>query len=455
MTSFRKTSLKRNLIITLSSLLAVALTIVFLVGYFFARNEINKVFDANLIKSAKLISSLIEHEILEEKKSKFDLDLTGVDEQKIFHRYEYKIHSQIWNGDKLIYNSSKDYCAEKPDYQGLKDVSYDNKKWRSFVLTDQKDNATILVMEQDEIRDELTNEIIFSLFLPLMFSFVLLFLIIVLTVNKRLQPLEIMAQKIAKMSSKSLKKLNNKEAPLELEPFIASFNSLVDKVSDSMVLERRFTDYAAHELKTPLAAVKIQSQLLQKIKDPQKQIEYLQDLTDGVERMTHMVNQLLTLTRLEPENNQIQREDFSLKHLIESIIELYSKQVNNHNVTLNFESDANQDFVISANKTYIEIMVRNLIDNAIKYSPENEKVQVELQKNNRRIILAITNKGATISEAEQDKLFDNFYRANIVSHQNKQGSGLGLAIVKKIADLHEAKIIFTSRNSVNKVEIRF
>ncbi len=451
-----KTSLKKNLIITLSSLLAVAITMVFLIGYFFAKNEITKVFDANLVKSAKLISSLIKHEILEGRKYHVDLDLTGVESQEIYHRYEYKIHSQIWNNDKLIYNSDKNYNAERPDYEGFKDVDYEGKNWRSFVIDDQKTRVKILVMEQEEIRQELTNEIILSLFLPLIFAFVPLFLIIVFTINKRLRPLEKMAQKIEKMSTKSLEKFSDNQAPLELEPFINSFNSLIEKLKDSMNLERRFTDYAAHELKTPLAAVKIQTQLLLKTKDAQKQKEYLQDLSDGIERMTHMINQLLTLTRLEPENNQIQRENFSLSSVINNIVAMYSQQMVGNKIILDFSHDhKGQEVLINANKTYIEIMVRNLLENAVKYSPDNGVIKVEILQNAQEIILVITNSGATIGDDDKAKLFDNFYRANIGSHQDKQGSGLGLAIVKKIAELHSAKIDFTSQNGVNKVEVKF
>lgn len=459
MTNKRSVSLKKNLIITLSSLLSVALILVFLVGFFSAKNEVAEVFDADLVKSAKLIFGLIRHEILEEEdknKNDFELDLTIAEQQKIFHRYEYKIHSQIWKGSRLIYSSRKNSLAEKPDYTGFKDVTFDGTQWRAFVLNDEKSDITILVMEKEAIREELADEIAFSMFLPLIFSFIPLFLIVIFTIKKRLQPLDRIADEISEMSSKSLKSLQDNDAPLELRPVIESFNSLVEKLNQSMESERRFTDYAAHELKTPLAAITIQAQLLEKTKDRVKQQEYLHDLIDGIERMSHMVNQLLTLVRLEPENNQIEREDFSLRNTIEKLLEDYAAEIAKHRMRIDHVFERNSGkLIINANKTYIEIMIRNLIDNAIKYSPDGGVISINISRKNDHANLKIVNQGAVISEGDKQKIFNNFYRANIEINKDKSGCGLGLAIVKKIADLHGASISFESENGVNVIQVSF
>ncbi|NBV05619.1 MAG: sensor histidine kinase [Proteobacteria bacterium] len=451
----KKKSLKQNLIISLSSLLAATLIVIYSISFVNTHNEIQEVFDAHLAKSAKLIYGLVEHEIFEKDKNNFSINFDLAQQEKIFHRYEYKIHSQIWSGNNLVYNSSKDQIFQKPEQEGFKDVMVDKKYWRAFTIHDAKSDITILVLEKQSIRNKLTNEIIFSLFLPLLLSFIPLLLIIVATVNKRLQPLDKMSDKIKKMSTKTLQPFHDSDTPLELKPFVNSFNALLARLSESMESERRFTDYAAHELKTPLAAITIQAQLLLKNKDEEKREEYLNDLMQGINRTSHMVNQLLTLTRLAPEDKNIEKENFNLRNLLEVVLKNYLSDISQKNLKVELICDLEEKkLLIDANRTYIEIMIRNLIDNAVKYSLKDKKITIFLTKKNNLLHLKITNYGAEISAEDRQKIFNNFYRVSS-EIENDQGCGLGLAIAKKIIDLHGGSISFESKNNLNSVNVCF
>jgi len=243
------------------------------------------------------------------------------------------------------------------------------------------------------------------------------------------------------------------DTPIELKPFVNSFNALLARLSESMESERRFTDYAAHELKTPLAAITIQAQLLLKNKNEEKREEYLNDLIHGINRTTHMVNQLLTLTRLEPEDKNIEKENFNLRNLLEAVLKNYLTDIAQKNLQVEIICDlAEKKLSIEANKTYIEIMIRNLVDNAVKYSSSDKKIMIYLTEKNHLLHLKITNHGAEISAQDRQKIFNNFYRVSS-NVDNDQGCGLGLAIAKKIIDLHGGSISFESESNLNSVNI--
>jgi signal transduction histidine kinase len=161
-----------------------------------------------------------------------------------------------------------------------------------------------------------------------------------------------------------------------------------------------------------------------------------------------MVSQLLTLSRLEPENKNIEKEKFDLAKSAEFILQNYEEKMATKNLTVEFQAIKS---TIEANKIYIEIMLRNLIDNAIKYSPKGNKIYVEILEQK----IKISNHGAEISEEDRQKIFDKFYRTNYSDPDNEMSCGLGLAIVKKIVDMHEGTIVFESQNGINSVTIYF
>ncbi len=451
----REKSLKKDLIITLSSLIVAALIIGYLASFFNTKEQVQEAFDANLAKSSKLIFGLIKHEVGEEKDFNFLSNITPDIQHKIFHHSEYEIHSQAWQGDYLVYKSDDISKLEKPNYEGFKDIETDKEKWRSFSFYDAKTNITILVLEKYSIRNELIFQILFSLLVPLLLSLISLFLIIYFTINRKLKPLDRLSSDIEKMSAKTLQQLKNPGLPLELKPFINSFNSLIEKLLKSMESEQRFTNYAAHELKTPLAAINIQTHLLISNTDKEKEKKYSQNLLNGVNRATHLVNQLLTLSRLDPDSKNVEKEKFNFEDSVNFVLNNYIEKAEEKNLTIEVNCDAKESrLFIEANKTYIEIMLGNLIDNAIKYSPKDQKISIIISEKNNLLSFKISNFGEQIMPEEMEKLFNNFYRVSrLKTAKDNVGCGLGLAIARKIADLHAAEIAFESRDGINSVKV--
>jgi two-component system, OmpR family, sensor histidine kinase QseC len=449
-TSLRKNrssqSIKKSLIIALSTLIGITLIAVYLISFFATRKEINEVFDANMVKSSRLIFGLMKNGSIKENEGDLSLSFDSELEQKVFHHYEYRIHSQAWKNGKLIYNSDENLIVPIPENDGFSDIAMNERDWRGFSFYDEKSHIRILVLENHHIRNALSLEILLSLIVPLLFSFIPLLTIIITTINGKFKILDLLAVKIQKMSGNSLEQFRDNNVPLELKPFVKSFNQLLTKLADSMESERRFTDYAAHELKTPLAAIKIQAQLLLRNKNKDREKEYLENLIDGTNRASHMVNQLLTLSRLEPENRNIEKEQFDLAKTAEFILQSYEGKMSTKNLTAEFNST---ESVIKANKIYIEILLRNLIDNAIKYSTKGSNICVNISAKK----IKISNHGAAISKEERAKIFNKFYRTNHSDLENEMSCGLGLAIVKKIVDIHQGNVVFESKGGVNMVRI--
>ncbi|MBU6140323.1 MAG: hypothetical protein KGP29_02025 [Proteobacteria bacterium] len=433
-------SIKTNLIAKLSGLIFLALVATYLASFLNTKKEISDVLDADLIKSAKLIFGVVQHDSFVEHSANLDVEL----QQKILNQFEYKIHSQAWKGGKIIYNSGESLILTEPDYEGFNDIFVGGTKWRSFSFFDEKSQIRILVLEKNSIRNHLIREIIFSLLVPLFIFFVPLFFIIFSTVRSELKPLELLALRIEEISGKTLKHFKNPQVPKELQPFLKSFNSLLTRLAESMDSERRFSNYAAHELNTPLAAIKLQAQLLASSKHPEKNAEYLEDLLAGVDRSVHLVDQLLTLSRLEVDDKNFPKEKFDLAKVAQALVLGRCEQ----NQKIKFRC-ANQNNEIKANKFYVEILIKNLLDNAIKYGFENTEIEVEVSEK----ILRITNVGKEISRQEIARIFDNFYRAK--NSQDQSGCGLGLSIAKKIVNLHSGEIFFESQGGKNLVKVVF
>jgi len=440
-------SLKKNLILSLSLLICITLTVVYLISFFATRKEINEVFDANMVKSSRLIFGLIKNGSAKKNEGDLSFNFDAELEQKIFSHHKYRIHSQAWREGKLIYNSDDTLFAQTPVSEGFSDIVINDREWRGFSFYDTKSRIRILILEEHYIRNELSLEILFSLMAPLLFSFVPLLAIIITTVNRKLLTLNVLAVKIQKMSGSSLEQFRSDNVPLELKPFVKSFNQLLVRLSESMESERRFTDYAAHELKTPLAAIKIQGQLILRNKNKEREKEYLENLIDGINRASHMVNQLLTLSRLEPENKNIEKEKFDLIKTAEFILQNYEEKMSAKNLSYELHGE---ESMIEANKIYIEILLRNLIDNAVKYSFEDSKIDVKISAKK----IKISNHGAEISASEREKIFDKFYRTNH-DVKNEMSCGLGLSIVKKIVDMHGGNVVFESKSGINSVRITF
>ena len=422
--------------IRLIAIISVPLIIVaLLIGAFSLLStyeEIDEVYDAQLAHSAKVLLQLTEHEVDQNKLGQIQL---GEERPELAHRYENKLTFRIWKNSKLITQSHQaEIFGDFRAPPGFSNQIIAEEKWRFFVFLDEKAGFNVEVGERYEVRTELIYKILAGLFIPLSLFIPLLLLIVWLAVTSGFRPLLRISKAVDDRDTNDFAAIEIEGVPLEIHPLINAINRLLSRIQSSFERERHFTDNAAHELRTPLAAMKTQTQVLLKkaVNMPDCQ-EGLNNLHAAIDRAAHMVDQLLSFARLQSENIEFENIDLSI------IVEEALKDISPLAARKNLELEARLEprLYISGNHNALSIMIRNLVDNAIKFTNKGGKINILTERSGIDVILRITDTGQGIPHTEKDKVFERFYR---VKKSGSPGSGLGLSMVKWVCDIHHAEV---------------
>jgi two-component system, OmpR family, sensor histidine kinase QseC len=287
--------------------------------------------------------------------------------------------------------------------------------------------------ENDEERHELVNRIAWRLIAPALFGLPLLGAWIWLATRRALQPLNAVAAQIATRQPERLHALAPASAPEEIRPLVEAINDLFGRVELALESERRFTADAAHELRTPLAALVTQAQVALRARDAEERQHAIEQLVAGSRRAARLVDQLLTLARLDPDAAR-PTDAVKLDRLAEEVCAAHGGQALLKNIVL--ELDA-VPVTVTGNADMLLVLLRNLVDNALRYTPPGGRVTVAVAPGR----LSVTDSGPGIPVAERQRVFDRFHR---LAGQDTEGSGLGLSIVARIAEMHGATITLDS-----------
>ena len=305
----------------------------------------------------------------------------------------------------------------------------DNDKWRFIWLTSADKKYRIVVGQEWEYREDMALAIVTAQLVPWLVALPLMLLILIVLLSLELKPLKKLAQALRVRDPESEEPLSLKGIPGEVRPLVESLNQLFIRTHSMMVRERRFTSDAAHELRSPLTALKVQTEVAQlSDDDPQARQKALMQMQTGIDRATRLVDQLLTLSRLDSLDNLQDVAEISLEELLQSaVMDIYHPaqqahidvrlQINAHHIT-----HTGQPLLLS-------LMVRNLLDNAIRYSPQGSIVEVTLNARN----FSVKDNGPGVAPEILTHIGERFYRP---PGQSVTGSGLGLSIVRRIATLH-------------------
>ena len=350
-----------------------------------------------------------------------------------------KFNFQVWtNGGKLLLHSANapkvPLISEK---DGFSDTQIEDKKWRVFASYNPKASIRTVIAEQYDTRNELGHRIAQDDLYIMLLTFPLSGLLIWIIIGRGLDSLEKVAEEVANRAPSHLEPVNLEAVPEEIKPLTDELNKLFLRLQQAFEREKRFAADAAHELRTPLAALKAQAQVAINIKDMDEKNKALDKLLASVNRSTHIVQQLLTMSRLVPESSSI--NDISavnLPKLCREVLAMLAPAALEKHIELEFYSNS-ESASLTGNITALSILMRNLIDNAIRYSNEHSKVFVRVEDTPSAIILAVEDNGPGIPQELQARVFERFFR---VLGNKSPGSGLGLAIVQQIVDLHNGKI---------------
>ena len=283
------------------------------------------------------------------------------------------------------------------------------------------------------------------LFISYPLILILLFLIARFFAGKSIKPVSTIIDTSSQITKDNLKT----RIPLpvnkdELYVLSQNINNLLDRVENAIEREKQFTSDASHELRTPLAVMKGTMEVL--IRKPRDQKEYEEKINfciTEVDRLNHMVDQLLLLARFENQKQNIKNETIYLNAIILDNLTRFSSKIENKKLKVNTEFS--EDFYIQSDNYLVSIVISNLISNAIKYSNKNGEININLVNNNNQISFSIADKGIGISPVDIDKIFNSFYRSDVTNHAEIKGTGLGLSIVKRLCDLLKLEIAVESK----------
>ena len=273
---------------------------------------------------------------------------------------------------------------------------------------------------------------------------ILLFLIARFFAGKSIQPV----RTIIETSNKITKDNLQTRIPLPLnrdELYLLSknINNLLDRIENAIEREKQFTSDASHELRTPLAVIKGTMEVL--IRKPRNQQEYEEKITfciSEVDRLNHMVDQLLLLARFENQKQNVKQESIFLNALVLDNLARFSERTEIKKIKIQTKFD--DDYYLISDNYLVSIIISNLISNAIKYSNDNSNIVISLSNTSDQILFVIKDNGIGISEDSLEKVFNSFYRSDVSNHPEIKGTGLGLSIVKRLCELLKIKIAISS-----------
>lgn len=423
-------SLRRRLLGRLLTLFLLTWALLAALSYFAARHEIEELFDAELAQSARVLLSLTRHELEEGQGEDASPIVIGAGAVP----YEEKIAFQVWRGEALLFRSSNapaQPMSAAPEFGAERIAGH---LWRTFTLVDEPLGVRISVGERDDVRAELIFDILATTLLPVLLTLPLLAALIWSGVGRALAPLDRVSAEIARRTPQQLDALPTGPVPLEVRPLIEALNRLLARLDDALMSERRFTANAAHELRTPLAALKAQAQVAQRAATDAERRHALEQIVRGTDRAARLIEQMVTLARLDPESVPVERQPVDLAGLAAEVVGELAPQALERRIELALTGAPRA--IVAGDAALLAVLLRNIIDNAIRYSPEGGNVEVALHPCAQAVELTVTDSGPGIPAAERARVFDRFYRRAEAGRTT--GSGLGLSIARRIADLHGA-----------------
>lgn len=318
----------------------------------------------------------------------------------------------------------------------------DEDEWRIIRLKSTDGKYLIAVGQELEYRDEIAWDMAEEFMLPWAFGLVFLLLFIVVLMTVEFKPLNKLAQDLDGRDGNDLSPLAEEKIPQEIKPLIKAMNHMLKQIEHMMKRERSFVADSAHELRTPLTALKVQLEVAQLAADDEKtRTEALQKLEQGIERSARLVEQLLALSRIESFSSasSFKDEKINWEQISAAVFDEYKQAAKAKGIKL--ESDiAGEGPVEQGNPVLCSLLLRNLIDNAVKYSPENAVVLLNIRGKKMEVI----NSDTVVDEKIMEHLSERFFRP---SGQKESGSGLGLSIVESIVSLYGCKVVFNNTES--------
>ncbi len=417
----------------LRSLILPLLAYIVIIGgaaYVSAVRSIDQVYDANLITVTNILYYLTQRELLEADNQDLahlafsDEYLTP--EEKAIFRQSAEWHAfRIWHGNTLVMMSGTAMPETVPAFpDGFSEKKYNNQDWRVYTLTVPDKHISVEAAEQLASRRYLVGDIVRNMLLPFLLSLPLALWLFSRALEHGLLGFRRVTGQINTRSPEALTPLSASGVPTDIVPLVEAINSLLGRLSSALERERQLTDNAAHQLRTPLAALKLQTQMALRTSIESERQKTLTEILASVDRASHAVDQLLALARVNSQVFDLEPVDIVpiMQKLCAALTPLAEQR------SMKIALLLPESLCAKANQPLLEMAFTNILDNAIKYSPKGSTVYVTAEQDTSKIKFSVEDQGPGIPLTEQDRVFTRFYR---LEGTESNGTGLGLTIVKQ------------------------
>lgn len=432
-------SIRKRILVRVLGLLLVSTLIMGWASHHDSTHEVEELFDAQLGQSARVLIGLLgasQGQIPTEQLAQALLETSG-EHPKLGHCYESKLAFQVRNAEgRVIARSFNVPPLTAADWQpGFADLQQAQHQWRSYVLESPDSGLAVWVGERSDVRGELVDKIVRGTLVPDLLGIPLLVLLVWFAIGSGLKPLDELARLIRLREPNSLQPIVLSDLPQELEPVQAALNRMLEQLHQLLAREQRFIADAAHELRTPLAVLKIHAENAMQANEPAERDQALQHLRRGVERATRLISQMLTLARLADDQQRQRVPVALLQSCRDAVAELLPLALR-RDQELELVSDGSLPEQVEMEPGSLGMLLQNLVGNAIQHTPDGGRILISLQQQADQLVLRVEDSGSGVAPADRERLLERFH-----TQGNSQGAGLGLSIVQRIIERHQGSLL--------------
>ena len=426
-------SIKRYLLAWMMGALALGGVLIALVTYVVTLNEMNEVFDADLETIAEAVGRYHRSAYASAREDGITLPVrTDVPR-------DVEIVTIAWSSQgRRIYTSDPRVNVPFSNAEGMSRPLVDGELW--VVYTSVGAEGVAQAAQRVSQRQQMAAESGAKVFPPVFILVVVVGGLLMYGLRRGMEPLDMAARDVETRSARSLDPIAEQGVPSEIKPLVRSINGLLARLSTSFSAQRRFLADAAHELRTPVTALKLQLQLLRRSPDDASREASMQELERGVERAQRLIQQLLAFARSDPDTQVTAFQAVSLDQLVQSTVLAFNARAEQRGIDLGARADV--PVSLQGDPEQLQVLLNNLVENALRYTPQGGTVDVEAGLQDGRAWLCVVDNGPGIAVQERSRVFDRFYRGADAQQiaADASGSGLGLAIVRSIAERHGAAV---------------
>ena len=443
----KESSILSFLVVSFASFFAVFMLVISIFSFYQVKHQNDSLFDYQLKTAAEIIETVLKiypleddenttHMIMNRISSSF-LNIKNYNKSIGFIVYDRK-HKKLLLKTSNLPNFHKNYdgITSTTGFEWVYTDEEDGQKnWYTYTLKTDNGNF-ITVFANNTIKDKISRQIIFKFALLLASTYIILIGFIYYILRTALHPLERINKRVAKINPRKNEKLNEDIIPYEIKSIVDQINLLIEKFHETLEREKRFSGDAAHELKTPIAGVKTLVEIALASDDIDEIKQKLERIKNSTNRYSHIIDQLLILSRIQPNEQVTFGKKLMINKTLESFIAENAIKAIEKDIEIVFYP-SQQELYCYSNDYLLGILFKNLISNAIKYTPNGGLVEISSFQEENNIVVEIKDNGIGVPQENIERIFDRFYRE---TGTGEEGSGLGLAIVSEIVRLHNGKI---------------